>query len=301
MSPNLFIVGAAKAGTTSLYYYLKQHPDIFFPNVKEPHYYSKAESHNPSAYLPPKKGQFYHTKIIRDQKYYFSLYENAVDYKIAADASPSYLWDLESAQRIHSDCPDAKVLIMLRDPVKRAFSQYLMDLRDGNQQEEDFMKALENDKETIPKVWGRVHLYEEIGLYYNQVKQYLEIFKSNCKVIIYEDFIKNIRAGLMDIFLFLEVDSGQIENINYHQIHNSYSAPKNKISKFILRYRNKVGLVKSLIPDFLRKRLYRSVLLKKSRKPEIPTAAKEYLQSIYQEDIERLKALLNNNLEVWRS
>lgn len=298
--PNLFIVGAAKAGTTSLYRYLQQHPDIFFPNVKEPNYYSRAESHNPSAYRPPKEGKFYHTKIIRDSECYFSLYNNATGYKVSADSSPSYLWDLESAKRIYSDSPNAKVIIMLRNPVKRAFSQFLMDLRDGRQQEEDFLKALKNDKSFNPKIWGKAHLYEEIGMYHNQVKRYIDLFGNNCKIIIYEKFINDLRNGLIEIFKFLEIDTNAIENINYDKIHNSYAKPKNALSKVILRYKNHTGVIKALLPSFIKAKLYQNILSTADPKPEMPVAAKKYLQSIYDEDIEKLKSLLNDRLEVWK-
>ncbi len=298
---NLFIVGAAKSGTTSLYNYLSQHPDFFSPRVKEPNFYSDAESHNPAAYLIPKKGQFYHNKIINDPAIYFDLFKEVENQKIVADSSPSYLWDQKSAERIYNDFPKAKIIILLRDPIQRAFSHFLMDLKDGNQSEENFKKALQNDAKTQPKVWGLSHLYTEIGYYYNQVKNYIDTFSSNqVKVILYKDFITNTEQNLKDICKFLNIDEKHIDLIDYKKIHNPYVVPKSKLSKRILTYKNKLGLLKVLVPKFVKEYLNNKMLFKQENKPKISTDDKTYLYTLFAKDIEQLEKLLQLDLTQWK-
>jgi hypothetical protein len=297
---NLFIVGAAKSGTTSLYQYLNQHPDIFFPNVKEPNYYSKAESHNPAAYLKPRKGKFYHEKIIRERDVYFSLFDEAENQSILADSSPSYLWDENAANNIYKDFPKTKIIILLRNPVQRVFSHFLMDLKDGTQKERSFKQALLNDKAQNPKIWGKAHLYTEISLYTEQVKRYYETFsKENVKIILYEDFIKNTEKILSDICLFLSIDPNVVKTIDFNKIHNPYVIPKNRISKLLLTYKNKLGLVKLLVPKAIKEYLNKELLFKSADKPELSIEDKKHLYNIFQKDILELEKLTDLDLSVW--
>lgn len=298
---NLFIVGAAKSGTTSLYNYLAQHPDVFFPNVKEPNFYADAEAHNPSAYVKPKKGKFYHNKIIKDPAVYFSLFEEVKNQAVVADSSPSYLWDKKTAARIYKDFPEAKIVMLLRNPVQRAFSQFLMDLKDGNQTEENFKQALLNDANTQPKTWGIAHLYTEIGLYHDQVKQYLDTFgNQQVKVVIYEDFIKDTAKHLKDICTFLNIDTSYIATIDYNKVYNPYVVPKGKLSKFILTYKNKFGLLKLLVPKFIKEYLNNEMLFKQEKKPKMQPSDKAYLNSVFAPDILKLEHLLQKDIKHWK-
>ncbi|WP_040252895.1 sulfotransferase family protein [Psychroserpens mesophilus] len=299
---NLFIVGAAKSGTTSLYNYLNQHPEVFFPKVKEPNYYSNIESEDPLVYNKPKEGVFYHNKIINDQAVYFSLYNTSNKFKIVGDSSPSYLWDIEASKRIYSDFPNAKILIILRNPVMRTFSHYLMNLKSGTETETDFFKAVKRDETTQPKVWGngKVFLYKELGMYHNQVKTYFDTFKKeHIKVIIYEEFFNDLEQGLLDVFKFLEIDSCQ--NINIDEIHNKYSAPKNGLSKYVLQYKTKLGFIRNIAPHKLKAFFNKNVFYKEGERPEIRDDAKLYLNNVFKDDIKKLEVLLNKKLDSWKS
>ena len=117
---NLFIVGAAKSGTTSLQRYLKLSKNVFVPRIKEPHYFA-------DVYIKDKRELFnihdkrdYHSKIVNSLKDYNSLYIDAEQYLYKVDASPSYLYDNEASTRIYKYNPDAKIIICLRHPIERA-------------------------------------------------------------------------------------------------------------------------------------------------------------------------------------
>jgi len=140
--PNFFIVGAAKSGTTSLYHHLCQHLDVFMSPVKEPHYFSrdvgvrsfkaddtKSIFANLRGYIDfILKSRFY---ILNFEKYK-RLFSNVKNEKAIGEASVSYLVSKVAAEEIYKFNPDAKIIIILRNPVKRAFSHWLMDLRIGH-------------------------------------------------------------------------------------------------------------------------------------------------------------------------
>src|SRR6267142_5190973 len=113
MWPNFFIVGAPKAGTTSLYHYLRQAPGVFLPICKEPHYFSLSE---------PTPGSCLLFRPITRKSKYLALFRGSEHHKARGDASPSYLVTESAAIRIRAEVADAKIIIMLRDPIQRAFS-----------------------------------------------------------------------------------------------------------------------------------------------------------------------------------
>src|SRR5215469_13417957 len=149
--PSFFIVGAANSGTTSLYGYLKQHPDVFMPALKEPHYFAQ---------VTPSHKQRHLRTIIRNQAAYLRLFHRADGCKAIGEASPSYLWDANAPYRIARAIPDAKIIILLRDPVERAYSHYLMDVREGLQ-DLAFAAALKKDWAQQNKGWSVSQLYVE--------------------------------------------------------------------------------------------------------------------------------------------
>ena len=140
--PNFFIVGTAKAGTTSLYEYLKQVPMIFMSSRKEPYFFVNdvlnRDSSNP----------------IRNRREYLNLFKNARN-EVAIGESSLYLWYPESAELIHKEVPDARIIIILRNPIERAYSHYLMLMR-GGEEKMSFHEALMSNKSNIEKKNGNV-------------------------------------------------------------------------------------------------------------------------------------------------
>jgi Sulfotransferase family len=116
--PDFFVVGAAKSGTTSLYHYLDQHPDVYMPRNKEPHYFSR---------VPPFPGRGSHP--VTSEEEYLDLFKLWNKESVAGEASPSYLWDEKAPYRIKETVPQAKIIAILRHPVERAYSHYLMDVK----------------------------------------------------------------------------------------------------------------------------------------------------------------------------
>src|SRR5699024_2758818 len=169
--PNLFIVGVAKAATTSLYKYLQSHEDIYFPEHKEPNYLS-----SPYKTMPHKGtgDDISDRECIYDADVYFNLFRNRTE-KIIGEASVDYLYYYKTADQISELNPQSKIIICLRNPIDRAFSAYWHLINDGREKL-SFEEALEKEKERKSKNYEYIWCYKETGMYCKKVKYYLDTF-----------------------------------------------------------------------------------------------------------------------------
>lgn len=281
--PNLFIVGAAKSGTTSLYHYLRQHPDVFMPSYKEPHFFSQVK---------PKPELEVFLKHISSETDYLELFEKT-SAKIIGEASTSYLWDKETPQRIKGVAPDAKIIIMLRQPVERAFSHYLNNVREAYEKR-DFHQAILEDLQATQKGWGISSLYVDLGYYCEQVERYLKVFGKNVHVIFFEEFTKDIPVHVEQVFKFLEIDPSYASKVE-PEVRNPYARPSSGLSKWLLGTPAVRRVVRALSPASLRPML-RSLLLKKDAKPVMAAETLALLNDVYKDQAHCLEALLQRKV-----
>jgi hypothetical protein len=286
---NFFIVGAAKCGTTSLYEYLSQHSDIFMCPVKEPHFFtSLVENNNKNLYKIPEKGKKYHTRIVRDPAVYKNLFNEGSGYKIRGEASPSYLWAIDAPQRIFEYNPQAKIIILLRDPVKRLISNYQMDYAMGIQKSTQFLETVKEEFKKEKKIWGTDRVYIDLGFYYQQISRYAALFPSPQLLILkFDELIASPKPTLQRVFTFLGTDEKFADNIIIEQ-HNTASRPispwintirKNKIVKV---FSSLLGKEKDALKTLLYKKGY-------TNKLAIDEESQRYLYEIYKEDLRLLK------------
>jgi hypothetical protein len=220
MIPNFFLVGAPKAGTTSLYDYLSQHPSIFVPEIKEPNHFCK---------VGPQKRN---VTIITDPKKYANLYKKAKSTQLKGDFSVSYLHDTEAPVKIKEANRDAKIIIVIRDPILRAYSHWLMDRREGFSTKKFTEAFIEDYKYSGERGFCYNSMYYDCGLYLNAIKSYTEKFKS-VLILVYEELFLNIEDSMQRIFSFLEIppiaiqhtkrlnESGEIANPFLKRIYHS--------------------------------------------------------------------------------
>ena len=160
MWPNLFLVGAAKAGTTSLYDELARHPAIYMSPMKEPHFFSRIQPRpRAGGLLPPRKRRGLVPRPVRRRRRTRSWW---------ARRAPPISGTAHAAERIKRVVPEASILIMLRDPVERAYSQYWNDVREGFERR-PFLEALAEEQRSGPGAWGVTSLYIDCGRYADQV------------------------------------------------------------------------------------------------------------------------------------
>lgn len=286
MLPNFFIVGAPKAGTTSLYYYLKEHPEVYMSPEKEPNFFSHQEIQSQNLYYKKRN-----TETLED---YQKLFNGVTYEKAIGEASVSYLFYHSVSKKIYSRVPHAKVIIILRNPVDRAFSHYLMDLRLG------YISISFDDVIYKRGRYKNLNLYYqqyvELGLYHEQVKRYLTTFgKKNVLVLISNEFKKNTKKIVNSVYDFLRVDRTffPVEEKKY----NWFIMPKNRLSRYFYHIDGLRKLLKIVLSASSLKKIEN--LSFRSEKPTLKVETKEFLRSIYVEDIKRLENLIKKNLNFW--
>lgn len=202
MYPNCYMVGAAKAGSTSVYEYFSAHPDIYVPPRKELHYFSAPEL------LARTKGPGDDqavAEICSNEDEYLDYY-TSVSQSVVADVSPSYLYHFQAASKIKLCSPDSKVIIFLRNPVSKARSQYLHLLR-GGREKESFEKGILAEPQRIKEHWNDMWHYIESSRYSRMVSEYLEVFgRAKVKIVLFEDFRESPESTFRDICDFLGIE-----------------------------------------------------------------------------------------------
>lgn len=202
LMPNFFVIGAPKAGTTSLYKHLYGHPDICFSPIKEPNHFC-ADLHllagssslndrlplNIENYLSSKIREPVQTAWIADRAQYCRLYENAGPKIAIGECSTSYMYSAVAAEKIAAVCPHAKVIAILRSPAERAFSHYMMDRRIGITTK-TFREELLRESRDPDANWGNSRLYLALGRYAEQLARYFDCFPREQIMILGSDELR---------------------------------------------------------------------------------------------------------------
>lgn len=295
MLPNFIIAGATRSGTTSLYYYLKQHPEISFPNLKEPRYFS---SYNLTL---PQHGPGDHTvdeKLITMFEDYEKLYKNVENNRVG-DASSEYLYHFEtSADKIKDTLGDIPIIIILRNPAERAYSAYNNLVRDGRETE-SFEGALKLEQKRKLENWDMMWAYKSVGMYTNQVKKYLETF-SKIKVLIFEEFVKDPHEGLKEICRFLDVDDSFQFDVDTKYSHSGEA--KNKFIAWTTSRNNPVFYpIRKTIFKIIPRKYLEKIAIRLYGKSELKPEYVKQLFLEYSEDIRELEKLLKTDLAIWKN
>jgi len=286
MQVDFFIVGAPKAGTTSLYHYLNEHLEIEMSSQKEPDYFSDSLIQN--------KGMYYGKNRIDTLEKYNNLFINP-DVKLRGEGSVSYLFYDDVPLKIKTYNPEAKIIIILRDPVDRAFSHYLMDYRLGLVSES--FEDIINKKSKHKNAHLFYQQYIQVSEYAPQIKRYLNVFKrENILFIDYEDFKNDVAGVVNNVYLFLGVNDDFQPNLN--KKHNTYTMPKNGIIRYIYSFVSFRNFLTSIFSKGLVKSIRNSLFIN-DRKPKLSNANREFLNEFFKEDLKELNALLNKDFTKW--
>ena len=293
--PNFLIIGAPKAGTTALYHYLSEHPQIYMSPVKEPKFFAlegeKADFQGP--------GDWKH-QYITDIETYGSLFNQVSNEVAIGEASPWYLHMPKAPERIRYYIPEAKLIAILRDPVERAYSQFWMHFSRNLEPIADFAQAMQAESELTRSNWSPRWYYKQRGFYYAQLKRYFDLFeREQIKVYLYEDFQTNSLSVLQDIFRFLGVDDTFIPNTD--QKHNVTLIHKNKALHQFLTQSNPIkSLLHPLLPSKLRQRFALKLReLNLDKKPQLLPEVRRQLIEEYREDILKLQELIQKDISHW--
>ncbi len=282
--PNFFIVGAPRSGSTSLYEYLRKTKGVYMPFNKEPHYYHNNSFASDNTQLNP-------STIIREREKYLQLFKNVKDEKAIGEGSTTYFWYPDSSKLIHDQIPDAKIIILLRDPVERAFSHFLLTSRFS---ETSFHDVISKELKNRSGSFLGTHYCTDPGLYSIHVKRFFDIFgKTQVKILIFEEFVKDVKPAFKEILKFLNVDSELPDIIG--ETYNEYSVPRGNLSRWLLNSETFLFLrnvsLKVISPN-IRWMLRRNLILKTAPKPILSEDDRASLEKFYYDDVKKLEVLI---------
>ena len=183
--PNFIVIGAGKCGTTSLYHYLNQHPQVYVCPQKETYFFVPE----------PIRSKFKPWGAVTNLDDYAHLFTNASDKSVIGEISTRYYQHPETAREIYSTLPHVKIIAILRDPASRAFSDYQMHFRKGNEKQ-DFARLINPDNRFIKS-----------GFYYSELIPYFKVFKhEQIKIFMFADLVKDPNNFMRDFFEFIQVN-----------------------------------------------------------------------------------------------
>jgi len=297
--PNFFIIGQSKSGTSALYFSLRQHPDIYMSKVKEPCHFCRDIIKESDAFHQRKAFFDY-----REEKKYLKLFAAAKNEKIVGEATTIYIASEVAADEIWKFNPEARIVVLLRDPVSFVFSLHNENYRKSQENIGDLATAIQLEKERrrgkhVPPncFCPRMLFYSERVQYKKQVLRFLDRFgDSNMKVIIYEDFKEDNEKVFKDILKFLGVDSSFVPEIEKR---NVSGVPRSgKLNTMIMSSPIK-RKIQTILPDSLYslfKPIGRKLLWEEEPPEPIDDSLRRELMIQYKPEVIATSELLGINL-----
>ncbi|MCK5026832.1 MAG: sulfotransferase domain-containing protein [Candidatus Pacebacteria bacterium] len=265
-------VGAQKAGTSWMYACLYEHPEICVP-IKEIHYFSRERNF--------KKGI----------GWYEDIFNGCKEGLLKGEFSTTYLYDKKTPEKIKKEFPYAKIIISLRNPVERAYSHYRNEIKGGHiPEDQTFRGAMESDESIVGQ-----------GMYYDQVKKYIDLFgKENVLVLILDDSKKDPRGFIKNILEFLNVDTSFTPSMLEREVNIARTPCFVWIERIMMHtaeFLRRIGLGKIVwlikkgsIPDRVRN------MNTKQDAREMKDKIKEELKKEFKEDAQKLSELIGRNV-----
>jgi hypothetical protein len=288
--PNFIIIGAAKAGTTALYWYLAEHPDVFMSPVKEANYFAYGrDAAGRLVYGDPEVHQFPVTSLAE----YEQLFAGAAGAVAIGEASPIYLECPQSAARIQALIPGARILCSIRHPVDRAYSNYLMYLRRRGQR-------LEPERDlNAGAAWARPDSrWMRIGRYHEQLLRYFDAFpRSQIHVSLFEDLTRNPPALMRDVYRFVNVEPAFTPD--FATPHAPGGMPASRWLEGLFGSTVLRAAVEPWVPTRAANWVRRLRTRNMRKAPPLPPVLKQELTGHFREDIGATSELIGRSLQHW--
>ncbi len=300
MKPNLFIVGQMKSGTTALHNFLGQHPQVFMSRVKEPHFFC-SDFHLESDQHHGKHLFF----DFREETAYLQLFAKAKVEKVVGESTANYLYSSVAAEKIHNFNPDAKIIILLREPAEFLYSLHSHYVKFTEENEPDFSTALaleterKQGKYTSPRIMSPSFLYYSQRVqYYQQVKRFYDRFGSEqIKVIVFEEYKSENDRIYREILEFIEVDPSftpEYDSLNVNK-EVKYKAINDLVNIPVVKNISK-SLFSQKFNEFVRDNFVEKLLWHQAPKATMPEKIKYQLMQEYQPEVTKISELLDLDL-----
>ncbi len=309
--PNFFIAGAPKAGTTSLYHWLAAHPQVYMSPIKEPSYFSlearpeicapefqaniRRQMRELKSTLRSGLGQSLRQSFVEEWEGYLRLFTGVSNEIAIGEASVMYLWSKTAARRIAERLPHARILLILRDPAERAFSQYLSLVAHGHVSTSfrEHVLASRNPGDKI----NRYYPFLQMGLYAESLGRYFADFpRKQIRIWLYEDTLAQPQVFHRQVMEFLNIDPNFVPDVSKRR--NEALVPKLLGITRYMRRTGAWGRLRDTIPAPLRP-LLRKVVYRRSSKMQLSAEDRSFLFEYYRDDIHRLQQLLDRDLSGW--
>jgi hypothetical protein len=290
--PNFVLIGAAKAGTTSLHRWLGQHPDIFVPRQKELHFFA-------APWLRENCKGPGDARVLQDipadWDAYRAHYRGAAGRRAIGDLSPSYFAWWPSRDAIRDRLGHPKIVLALRDPVEKAYSQYMHLVRDGRETL-SFAEALAAEEGRTRQGFGALWRYVGGVLYAEPTERFLETFgPERVRILFFEDLVRDPQGTMRDLLTFLEVDP--TVPIDTASVSNPSGAPKSPALAMVLNNPTLRKVARSLLPGPLVTRLGAlGTALNTGVKPELDRSIRTLIEERVAADSARLARLIGRDL-----
>lgn len=285
--PDFILIGAPKCGTTALFEFLGQHPEVRLSPAKEPHYFSYLGDGLP----------LWATKTEEDYGKLFDPYDS----RVQGEASTWYLYSPTAAATIRERVPEAKIIAMLRNPVERAFSSYLFRLQNGWETYANFKAAVRAEPQRISEGAEWDFHYVAAGLYHRQLARYYDLFPSDqIKVLLHEDFRQSPEECLRSVCGFLGIDAGFAFDTKLAI--NVTKPPRFPLlNRFLARNPGFIERMRGIVPSCIYGPVSQLKHLNQKSRPSMDVGLRRELAEYYRDDIKRLELLLQKDLSIWTS
>lgn len=293
---NLIIAGAPKSGTTSLHHYLSGHPDVFACTPKEPMYFCKFSGD----FTGPDSAGI-NRMVRRSIEEYEALFEDGQSCRYRVDGSTDYLHWPGAAESIFDELGLVKVVILLRNPVDRVFSEHMHLVRDG-MEDLSLREAMNAEDERYQKRWNSLFYHRRRSLYADDIQKYIDVFgRDKLFVRTYDDLSQSPGQLLLELFEFLELEPIKIDTGAQY---NRSGKIRFKILDDLSRGRLIPDSVKSVIRRVFGAQLMNSIRMRLrnvniSKSEKLSDADRAFLWDLFAEDVKRLEKILDRDLSAW--
>ncbi len=299
--PDFFVLGAPKAGTTALHAALAGHPQLYLSAVKEPKYFL-CDDRPPATRGGPGDAHSAREWIWQRDRYE-RLFDAAPGGALRGESTPFYLADLRAHLRIHRAVPEARLIVVLRDPVDRAYSNWAHLWADGLETIDDFVAACAEEPLRRQEGWAPFWRYLETGLYGRQLQHLLTLFpRSQLHVIRYLELVDTPVEALDAVCRFLGVDEGLVSEVPARNV-GGYVPPTRYTKVLRAAFRHGAAVGSHLPPPVWRKAsLPLQWLIQRTpqHRPELPETERAKLVDYFADDIDIVEEITGWDLRAWR-
>ena len=276
--PNLFVAGVEKGGTTSLWQHLNAHPEVFMSEVKEP-----------SFFIPDRH------EAAQTEASYLSLFEGREEAWLG-EASVRYFYDELAPGRIREAAPDGRILIILRDPVDRAYSAYWGTVRSGYERR-SFREAVEIELQGGPAFDAENPRKAYVGrsYYLEPVERFLGAFGARVHVMFLEELRQDPRGEMAGVYAFLGIDPAVADRIEL-EVHNTFWEPRNRLVELAMSSVRARRVARAIVPDSVHRQIDRHLTRRGGQKPELEADLRQRLEELFAAERPALESLLSRRL-----